>query len=56
MIKIYLFKKKFKVFLQLKKFVAKLKAQKNLMQRFKNNNRDKFDSTTYKKWMQIKEI
>ena len=46
--KIYIFKKKSKVFFQIKKFAAKLKTQKNTMQKFKSNNRGKFDFKIYK--------
>lgn len=56
MTEIYPFKKKSEVFLRLKKFAAKLKAQKNLMQRFKSNNGNKFDLTAYKNQMQIEGI
>ena len=49
MTEIHLLKKRSEVFPLLKKFAAKLKAQENLMQRFRIDNRGEFDSTAYKK-------
>ena len=56
MTEIHLLKKKSEAFPQLKKFVVKLKAQENPMQRFKSDNRGEFDSIAYKKWMQTEKI
>lgn len=56
MTEIYLIRKKSKVYPQLKKFAAKLKAEKNPIQRIKNNNQDEYNSTICKRWIQIKEI
>lgn len=49
MTEMHLFRKKSKVFPQLKKFSVKLKVQGNPKQKFKSNNQGKFDSTVYKK-------
>lgn len=56
MTKIHFFKKTSKTFLQFKKFAAKFKAQKNSMQRFKSNNKGKFNFTICKKRIQMKKI
>ena len=49
MTKIHFCRKKFEAFPQLKIFAAKLKAQKNSMQKFKSVNKGEFDTTVYKK-------
>lgn len=56
MTEIHLFKKTSEAFPKLKKLAAKLKAQKNLMQKFKDDNGGKFNFITYKKWMQTEKI
>lgn len=56
MTEIHLLKKKSEAFPQLKKFAAKLKAQRNPMQRFKSDDKGEFDSAACKEWMQTERI
>ncbi len=56
MTEIHLLKKKSKAFPQLKKFAAKLKAQGDLMQRFRSDSGGQFESIVCKELMQTEGI